>query len=156
MKSTRFSSSAGTPRTCARNKGKKNRTWLTPTWLRHQAKKKSAPGPRQPGSDTKQKKSEHLAHSLAQLPNKKNCPRYQAKKREQLAHPNLAQIPSKIKRSGSDTKQQKREHLTQKVTKQPNLRCASWRWKTLELFKTTYTSHWRQDIVQHLPRVTQH
>ena len=89
MKSTRNSPSAGTPRTCARNKAKK-----------------TAPGPLRPGSDPKQKrehlahanlaqirskkKSEHLAHSLAQLPKKKYCPRYQAKKREQLAHPNLA------------------------------------------------------------------
>ena len=97
MKSTRFSPLADTPGTCARNKLKKKPhlvlahsyipylaqtpskkkdstwTWPTPIWLRYEAKK-----------------SEHLAHSLAPLPNKKNCPRYQAKKREKLAHPNLA------------------------------------------------------------------
>ena len=100
MKSTRNSPSAGTPRTCARNKAKK-----------------TAPGPLRPGSDPKQKrehlahanlaqirskkKSEHLAHSLAQLPKKKI----------------LSQIPSKKKRAagspqpGLDTKQKKREHL---------------------------------------------
>ena len=72
MKSTRFSSSAGTPRTCARNK----------------AKKKTAPGPLRPGSDTKQKKRAHLAHAnLAQIRSKKkvstwptHLPSYQTKK----------------------------------------------------------------------------
>ena len=102
MKSARFSPSAGTPRTCTRNKAKKTApgqlrpgsdpkqkkrapgTWPTPTWLRHEAKK-----------------SEHLAHSLAQLPNKKNCPRYQAKKKRAPGSP----------QPGLDTKQKKREHL---------------------------------------------
>ena len=99
MKSQRFSPTVSCYTAYLRKKPskKKNRTWL-----RHQGKKKRAPGPRQPGSDTKQKK---------RAPGPLTWPVTVTKQKK------LSQIPSKKKRApgppqpGSDTKQKKRVHL---------------------------------------------
>ena len=65
------------------------------------SKKKRAPGPLRPRSDTKQKKRVHLAQPLAQIPNKKTGPGSKQTKKRAPGAPRL----------GSDTKQKKREHL---------------------------------------------
>ena len=108
---------------------KKKRTWPTPTWLRYQAKKKETTWLTPTWLKYQAKKRESLAHSdLVQIDKPGQlyvAQRPSTKKREYLAHTNLAQIPSKIKGehlAHSDLAQipskKKREHLAQKDIKQ--------------------------------------